>query len=220
MLTIKQIQEEAYATALEKGWHDRPLRELHGDTVVVHHDRVLAKHALMHTELSEAQELLYVPSDDTPRLDMYFGENEKPEGFVVEVADAVVRIADTASALGINLIDAQAFDADTNAHLPTTWLTQATYSQACQDIVTAAAFGDRDRQLAVVEWISGVRHDIDKATEDVRVDNLNAYSIYMVQALRKLAGICAGLGLDLNAAIEAKMAYNKTRPHRHGGKQA
>ncbi len=30
----------------------------------------------------------------------------------------------------------------------------------------------------------------------------------------------AALGIDLDAAIEAKHAYNKTRPHKHGGKLA
>jgi len=226
MLTIQEIQQEAYATATSKGWHDRPMREpgIVGtlddarDEYIVHHDRVLRSHALMHTELSEAQELLYVPVDETPNLHMYFGENGKPEGFVVEIADVVVRVGDTAGALGIELINAQVIDADTGAHLPTTWLTNASSSQACRDI--QAATTDRERQLAVIEWLSGVRHDIDKATEDVRVDAFDTYAVYMVQALRKLAGICAGLGLDLNAAIKAKMTYNKTRPHRHGGKQA
>lgn len=29
---------------------------------------------------------------------------------------------------------------------------------------------------------------------------------------------CARLGIDIQRAIEIKHAYNKTRPHRHGGK--
>jgi hypothetical protein len=31
---------------------------------------------------------------------------------------------------------------------------------------------------------------------------------------------CQRYGIDLEAALQVKMAYNKTRPCRHGGKRA
>ena len=37
-------------------------------------------------------------------------------------------------------------------------------------------------------------------------------------ALRLVSDLAAHYGIDLDAAIEAKMEYNKTRPYRHGGK--
>ena len=30
---------------------------------------------------------------------------------------------------------------------------------------------------------------------------------------------CRYLGIDIEAAVEAKTKYNRTRPHRHGGKR-
>ena len=37
-------------------------------------------------------------------------------------------------------------------------------------------------------------------------------------ALRLVNDMAAHYGIDLDAAIEAKMAYNRSRPYRHGGK--
>ena len=36
--------------------------------------------------------------------------------------------------------------------------------------------------------------------------------------LIRIGDICKVHGIDLEAALRAKMAYNKTRPHLHGGK--
>lgn len=36
----------------------------------------------------------------------------------------------------------------------------------------------------------------------------------------RVADICGGLGIDLEAAVEEKLAYNRTRPRLHGGMKA
>lgn len=44
--------------------------------------------------------------------------------------------------------------------------------------------------------------------------------IELADAVIRIADWCGKNGWDLEAAINAKMAYNKTRGHRHGGKLA
>lgn len=36
----------------------------------------------------------------------------------------------------------------------------------------------------------------------------------------RVADMCGALGIDLQAAIAQKMAFNACRPHRHGGRRA
>lgn len=42
--------------------------------------------------------------------------------------------------------------------------------------------------------------------------------IELADAMIRIADYCGHKDWDLSAAIEMKMKYNKTRPHRHGGK--
>lgn len=258
MLTLTQIQEQAYATAREKGWHDEPLVTMSciaavlgeprpGDRVYVvnegsdrgkfcgeherprdsvsvpgflfgrsipadganphtvqlraiHHERVLAKHALMHTELTEAWDA-HEDNDITLRLDTEHGN--KPEGAIVEIADAVVRICDTTRALGLDLAAEVAQVIGNEA-----WLA---FRLATPPNCETATFAD---------WLDAIRRQIDRATESARVDDWELYTMQMSFAVLYCAALCNELSEDLGAAIEAKMAYNKTRPHRHGGKQA
>lgn len=210
MLTLQQIQERAYATAKSKGWHDRPLREPvptpTGDekTIcpIVHHDRVLAKHALMHTELSEAHECIL-----SGEFDLYEGSGDyKPEGMTVEIADFIIRVGDTTQALGLTLAD-----------VPDDWLTKAKGMRPAAEISETA--GARQRTLALL-WLADVRRHVDEATEAARVDAWSEYTEKLAHAVMYAASIVVGFGGDLGAAIEAKMTYNETRPHRHGGKRA
>jgi hypothetical protein len=225
MLTIHEMQTQAYATATSKGWHDRPMREpgIVGtfddarDGFIVHHDRVLRSHALMHTELTETQEAL-----EEGRLAMHFDTDEdadptKPEGFVVEIADLCIRIGDTAQALDVSLRLRDIVE----KHQPNaTWLQSAEGMRPAHEIRQQQGCNQASRDLCVVLWLSKTRMLLDKASEAARVDAWEEYANQLTCVLLHAASICAGLGLDLNAAIEAKMAYNKTRPHRHGGKQA
>ena len=42
------------------------------------------------------------------------------------------------------------------------------------------------------------------------------YAIELADAVIRIADLCGYMGIDLEAAIREKMAYNATRPHKHG----
>lgn len=43
--------------------------------------------------------------------------------------------------------------------------------------------------------------------------------VEMADAVIRICDLCAGFGIPLERAIIEKMAYNRTRPERHGGKK-
>lgn len=81
-MTLRELMEESYRTACDKGWWDSGDRNL-GELI-----------ALMHTELSEAFE--EVRHGHTPQ-EIYFRDTDvgsKPEGVPVELADLLIRVFD------------------------------------------------------------------------------------------------------------------------------
>jgi len=77
-LHIDMIQHDAHMTAKRKGWWDEP-------------SEPGTKLMLIVSELAEALEEL---RDGHTVQEIRFGPDGKPEGFTVELADAVIRLAD------------------------------------------------------------------------------------------------------------------------------
>jgi NTP pyrophosphatase (non-canonical NTP hydrolase) len=88
-MRISDLLEEAHATAVEKGWWDDGKDRNLGELI-----------ALCHSELSEALEEIRAGHDLT---EIYYGDRSKPEGFAVELADLLIRIADFVHHFGIPL---------------------------------------------------------------------------------------------------------------------
>jgi len=87
--------EEIHQLAREKGWWDAYDLPLTVDDV----DIISTKLMLTVSELSEALEELRNNHDPN---DIYF-KGEKPEGFPIEIADAVIRLMDLAEACGFEV---------------------------------------------------------------------------------------------------------------------
>lgn len=46
------------------------------------------------------------------------------------------------------------------------------------------------------------------------------FGIELADTVIRIMDTCEALGIDLTRMVEIKMAFNATRPHRHGGKRA
>lgn len=84
--SILEYQQEIHAIAVENGWWEDPNRN------------ILESLMLVVSEISEAAEAYR-----EHRMDFYFENDGKPEGFFVELADAMIRILDLAEKHGVEM---------------------------------------------------------------------------------------------------------------------
>lgn len=95
--TLRELQADIHVLAREKGWWDGYDRDDQGQLKLTT-DQVISKIALIHAELSEAVE----EARKSPNYSAIYYDSSKPEGFAVELADALIRILDLFGALGID----------------------------------------------------------------------------------------------------------------------
>lgn len=65
-----------------------------------------------------------------------------------------------------------------------------------------------------------IHSEIAEATEAFREKNMPNQLEELADAIIRIADFCGKKGWDLTVALEMKLAFNKTRPFRHGGKRA
>ena len=202
-MNLSELQREAHAIAKEHGWWDEP--RSFGDLI-----------ALVHSELSEALEAYrereleaYTPPDDVigqpgklgttrqphpfPGVGGYVNVkvSTKPEGVAYELADVVIRVADMAEFYRVR----------------SPWQSEP-YKPASH------------RDMSFGEWITTCHSALDTVWGDACVYDVpsRATDTSLWHFLNTVQAMAAHYGIDLDAAIEAKMEYNKSRPYRHGGK--
>ena len=188
-MNLADLQKEAHAFAKDRGWYD---------TEVTFGDRI----ALIHSELSEALEAYRETGSATAGVYIVDpdGKITKLGGVPYELADVVIRVADLAEHYGANVDPATAVrdwpSLETNINLAAKlsfghWISMLHWFTATA-FEECAWFAPSERTF---EWVESLGE-----------------LIYGVQAM------AAHYNIDLDVAIAAKMAYNRTRPYRHGGK--
>lgn len=85
MIILSELQRQCFNQAQKSGFHDKPRTV--GDGLF-----------LINTELAEAYEEF---RNNQPLDRVYYREDGKPEGYAVEMADAVIRILDEVQLRGI-----------------------------------------------------------------------------------------------------------------------
>ena len=90
-MEIKSVIHESHSTAIKKGWWDPPCRQI---------PELLA---LVHSEVSEALESYREIGPEQLNKMWYEETKGKPEGFTVELADIIIRIADMCGEFDLDL---------------------------------------------------------------------------------------------------------------------
>ena len=147
--------------------------------------------ALVHSELSEALEAYRVCGIvDCPH------EHTEGAGAASELADVVIRVADMAE-----------------------W-----YGCQVADTIPTKVYVNQRADLTFGEWIALLHHCFSEALEarwrgrSPTTQDYDGWWDWTCQAYRWILKMAAHYGIDLDAAIEAKMEYNRSRSYRHGGK--
>ena len=153
--------------------------------------------ALVHSELSEALEAYREKHiwADWRQLQTY--PNGRPRGVASELADVVIRVADMVEHYGVDLA----------ARIASLSL----FSRPGEGLDT---FGDWI--TACHAWLSDTFRSYGSETRGI--DLPGTWLIGMGMLIECIQAMAANYGIDLDAAIEAKMEYNQSRPYRHGGK--
>ena len=181
-MNLAALQKEAHAIAKGHGWWDEP--RSFGDLI-----------ALVHSELSEALEAYRVCGIvDCPH------EHTEGAGAASELADVVIRVADMAEWLKIDLAKSLEEDED--------------LGDEKQAYLQERLSGNLD---SFGEWIAAIHEDVGDAGyhQRNRGDNLGSHLVSVIWMVQEMAD---HYGIDLDAAIEAKMECNRGRSYRHGGK--
>lgn len=197
-MNLREIFKEAHANSKSKGWwpDDTIARVRAGDPEVL-----CEKFSLIHSELSEALEDLRVNGDDfSPRKTA----EGKPVGFLSEFADVVIRIGDLYCALGLAYLHPP-FEA---SYPPFKWFVRKTDNPVSYSVIC----------------IEGL-HGLLGAAATYMLDNHAEYTddgiAHRLSFIARVVGLCATQiepSIDFPGVLHSKMAYNRTRPHRHGGK--
>lgn len=95
-----------------------------------------------------------------------------------------------------------------------------------------------DAMRLIPEKIALIHSELSEALEEYRIDpgesvdslfergayyasgKPEGFCIELADAIIRILDLCGALGLDIEAAVNRKHHYNKSRPHRHGGKRA
>lgn len=94
------------------------------------------------------------------------------------------------------------------------------YQDGTRNIGEVVALMHSELSEALEEWRNGrMQVWVDSSKPSVAIKPEGFY-VELADCVIRIAETCYEHGISLEAVIEQKMAYNRTRPYRHGGKLA
>lgn len=217
-MRLNELRDTSYEIAKSKGWHDDDLKRSFADLM-----------ALVISELAEALEehrkgvppgLIYFSAvapwpgvgvvGSRENLMDLAADGKKPEGVIIELADALIRIGDCAGEHGLDL------DASSLSHLERE-PEIATVGKRPVGDEEEAGFSDHFCEVCESLLMARAASILMRPSE-----TLGDRSYFLTRACVEICCMAHSLGVtgeELERAIEIKHAYNRTRSNRHGGKR-
>lgn len=197
LMKFQELMNEAHNTAVEKGFweEERP------DTDAI---------SLMHSELSEALEYWRKGNKNDDKLTDF-------DGASVELADTIIRIWDTCAERGYWLVEALSGLLDKNSEgviVSSDWVNG--FNQLADRLCNSEIIGKETSFATDLAFAHGDLTDtmfvsLDESDEEEIGENY-AKVVLMIMAMS------GKYKLRVAEAIPLKMAYNKSRPYKHGKK--
>ena len=104
------------------------------------------------------------------------------------------------------------------------------YRDRCHALARSKGWYDGEGERNIGEQLMLVVTEVAEAMEDLRTGSMSlsydasgkpvGFPIEIADVMIRLFDLAGYLQIDIDDAVDAKIAYNETRPHRHGGKLA
>lgn len=190
MFDFLDLQEAAHQNSVAHGWYTTPEDKM-----------VLVKLALVHSEITEAQDAITGPA-------VHF-VGDKPCGWGIEFADVIIRIMDLCGFLKLELRKMVLYRCNQGAVLA------YTPGQGASDYLLGMhRLVSRALECYRVDSMSDLSSVLQKDFEG-RLENTGF--LYELAGVVNLVTMYCGS--DLNFWVQSKHSYNINRPYRHGGKR-
>ncbi|MDN4525347.1 MazG nucleotide pyrophosphohydrolase domain-containing protein [Fictibacillus fluitans] len=84
---------------------------------------------------------------------------------------------------------------------------------------TAKSKGWHDKPIETGTCLALIHSEVSEALEADRKGDAENFAEELADVCIRIFDLCGARGIDLEKAIINKMAYNKNRSHKHGGKK-
>jgi hypothetical protein len=181
-MNLREVQIDCHQRALNAGWWQEYLAG--GDTL--RHYFIGGKLGLVHSELSEALE-----GHRKGQMDDHLPHRPMIE---VEFADTIIRIFDICGMLDLDI--APAVETCGLHHLHVAYFIDGTPTL---------------KKHIVAYWITDVHGLVSDAFSAYGADHYPGMKDDLARAVKRILQICTVMGLDIDGAIQEKLAYNAQR---------